>query len=88
MPYQIRMQLSYTYYAEKNFAQGVEAARSSYDFGLSKPILDNRGELVFSVTDLLNDFGIKQSIKGNGFDAVYENYYETQVISLGITYRL
>tara|TARA_R110002167_G_scaffold58704_1_gene166099 strand:+ start:16304 stop:18715 length:2412 start_codon:yes stop_codon:yes gene_type:complete len=88
LPYQIRMQLSYTYYAEKNFAQGVEAARSSIDLGLSKPILDNRGELVFSVTDLLNDFGIKQNIDGNGFNAVYENYYETQVISLGFTYRL
>lgn len=88
LPNQIRMQLSYTYYAEKNFAQGVEAARSSLDLGLTKPILENKGELVFSVTDLLNDFGIKQDINGNGFNAIYENYYETQVISLGINYRL
>lgn len=88
LPYQMRMQLSFTYYAQKNFAQGEEAARSSFDFGLTKPVFDNQGEIVFSVTDLLNNFGIKQSINGSGFDAVYENYYETQVISLGLTYRL
>jgi hypothetical protein len=50
-------------------------------------VLAQRGELVLSVTDLLNDFGIKQYIDGDGFDAVYENYYETQVVSLGLTYQ-
>jgi len=88
LPYDLRLQLSMTYYAPRNFAQGREAARSSIDMGLRKPVLKDKGELVLSVTDLLNKFGIRQDIEGNGFDALYENYYETQVISLGLRYSL
>lgn len=88
LPYAMRMQLSLTYYAPKNYAQGEEAARSSLDFGLTKPVFTNQGEVVLSVTDLFNKFGIRQDIKGAGFSAVYENYYETQVVSLGLRYNL
>lgn len=88
LPYDTRMQLSYTYYAARNFVQGNESARSSLDIGINKSVLANRGELVFSVTDLLNKFGIQQQIRGNGFDAVYENFFETQVVSLGFRYFL
>jgi outer membrane receptor protein involved in Fe transport len=88
LPYDIRLQVSLTYYAEKNYAQGQEAARSSLDVGMNKPILQGRGELVFSVTDLFNKFGIQQNIAGNGFDAVYQNFFETQVVSLGLRYNL
>lgn len=88
LPYDISMQLSLTWYAEKNFAQGKDAARSSLDMGFRKLVLNGKGELVFSVTDLFNKFGIQQEIKGNGFDAIYENFYETQVVSLGLRYTL
>ncbi len=88
LPYDIRMQVSLTYYAAKNFAQGQDAARSSLDLGFRKLVLEGKGELVFSVTDLFNKFGIKQDIRGNGFDAVYENFYETQVVSMGLRYTL
>jgi outer membrane receptor protein involved in Fe transport len=83
----VRVQVSLVYYAEKNIAQGIQAARSSIDFGISKPVFDDRGELVLSVVDLLNDFGIKQTIAGASFNAIYENYYETQVVSLGLNYQ-
>ncbi len=49
--------------------------------------MGDRGEFVFSFTDIFNDFGIKQHIVGDGFTAVYENYYETQVISVGLNYE-
>lgn len=88
LPWDMRMQLSLTYYAPRNYAQGRESARSSVDLGLSKPVFGDRAELVFSFTDIFNRFGIRQEISGNGFDAVYENFYETQVISLGLKYTL
>lgn len=88
LPFAVRMQLSWTYYAAKNFAQGQDSARSSLDMGLRKQVLAGKGELVFSITDLFNKFGIRQEIAGNGFDAVYENFYETQVVSLGLRYTL
>ncbi|HEY5622357.1 MAG TPA: outer membrane beta-barrel family protein, partial [Gammaproteobacteria bacterium] len=83
----IEAQLSITYYADMNIAQGTQDARSSVDLGVSKPILGDRGELVFSFVDMFNDFGIRQHIDGGGFDAIYENYYETQVVSVGFNYR-
>jgi outer membrane cobalamin receptor len=83
----IRFQLAVVYYAEKNIAQGTQAARSSVDLGVSKPVMEDRGEIVLSVVDLFNDFGIKQYVSGNGFDAIYENYYESQVVSLGFNYQ-
>lgn len=82
-----QVQIAIVYYAEKNIAQGREAARSSVDLGVSRTVMDDRGEITFSFVDIFNDFGIKQFISGNGFDAIYENYYETQVMSLGFNYR-
>jgi hypothetical protein len=46
----------------------------------------------FSITgipqgEIFNDFGIKQEISGHGFTAVYENFYETQIVSLGFKYN-
>ena len=57
------------------------------DLGISKTVMDDRGEITVSFVDVFNDFGIKQFIGGNGFDAIYENYYETQVLSLGFNYQ-
>jgi len=88
LPYEIRMQLSFTYYAERNFSQGKEAARSSLDFGLTKSAFKNRGEVVLTLTDMLNKFGIRQDIDGNGFKAIYENYFESQVVSFGMRYNI
>ena len=67
----VQAQISIVYYAEKNIAQGSQDARSSVDIGITKPLLEDRAELVFSVTDLFHDFGIKQNICGAGFDAIY-----------------
>ena len=83
----MQVQISIVYYAEKNIAQGTQAARSSVDLGVSKPIMDGKGEIVFSFVDVFNDFGIKQFISGDGFNAIYENYYETQVVSVGFNYQ-
>ena len=83
----MQLQVSVVYHAARNIAQGTQDARSSVDIGVSKPVFQDSGEFVLSVTDLFNDFGLKHNIAGSGFDAVYENYYETQVVSLGLTYR-
>jgi hypothetical protein len=85
-PNGFRLQASIVYYDERNIPQGREAARYSLDLGVSKPVLDERAEVVLNVTDLFNEFGTKQTIDGEGFDAVYENFFQTQVVSLGFTY--
>ena len=73
--------------ATKNILQGRQLSRSSIDLGVQKSILHNKGRLVLSFSDVLNDFGIRQEIDGADFTALYENYYETQVVRLGFKYK-
>lgn len=80
-------QISVVYYAPKNIPQGTQYARSSVDVGIKQKILKGKGDLSVSLTDIFNDFGIKQNIYGEGFSAIYENYYETQIINIGFKYK-
>ena len=87
LPLQMEAQLTGLYYSKKNIPQGEELARYSVDFGFKKSIWDKRGELTLSATDLFNRFGLRQHIAGEGFTAVYQNYYETQIIRVGFNYK-
>jgi len=44
-------------------------------------------DITFSASDIFNNFGIRQEIYGDGFTAMYENYYETQVFRVGLKYK-
>jgi hypothetical protein len=47
-----------------------------------------KGEVFLNATDLLNTMVITKNIDGNGFSYVSSDYYETQVIRLGYSYKL
>ena len=83
----LEAQLTAVYFAPKNIPQGRQLSRSSIDVGITQKLFDGRGELSFSASDILNNFGIRQEIQGEGFAADYENYYETQVFRLGLKYK-
>jgi outer membrane receptor protein involved in Fe transport len=87
LPWSLDLQLSWIYYAPKTIPQGEQLARSSLDLGIRKKLFGGSGELSFSASDLMNRFGIRQEIQGDGFSALYENYYETQVIRLGYKHK-
>lgn len=82
-----QIQISTLYFAPKNIPQGRQLARSSIDLGVKKKMCKGKGELSLSASDLLNNYGIQQEIRGDGFTAVYENYYETQAVRLGMSYK-
>lgn len=82
-----QIQLSGMYVAPKNIPQGKELSRSSIDLGIKKFIWNKKGELTLSVSDMFNKYGLRQDINGDGFRAVYENYYETQIIRIGLKYK-
>ena len=88
LPKGMQIQLTGVYYAPKDIPQGKQLARSSVDLGIKKVVLKGKGEIIFLFSDIFNDFGIRQEIKGDGFNALYENYYETQVVRLGIKYKI
>ena len=87
LPGAVELQLNYIRYAERNVPQGRERARSSLDLAVKRPLRGDRADLVFTFTDMLNDFAVVREIDGEGFTALYENYLETQVASLSLRYR-
>ncbi len=87
LPNAFELQLSYVYYAGRNIPQGRERARSSTDLAVSKSIMDDRAEVLFTFTDIFNDFAVEREIDGQGFTALYQNFRETQVATLGLRFR-
>lgn len=81
------MQGNYIRYASRNVPQGRERARSSLDLSAKKPFLNERAEVVFTFTDVFNDFALQHDISGDGFTALYQNFLETQVATLALRVR-
>ncbi len=69
LPGETEVQLTFIYFAPKNIPQGRQLSRSSLDLGVKKSLLSKKGELIFSFTDILNQYGIRQEINGDEFDA-------------------
>ncbi|MEK6480392.1 outer membrane beta-barrel family protein [Catalinimonas sp. 4WD22] len=87
LPRDIQLQLTGIYYAPKNIPQGEQLSRSSVDLGIKKGMMNGKGELTFSISDMFYNFGIRQDIVEEAFTARYENNYETQVMRLDFNYK-
>ncbi|MDD4754832.1 MAG: TonB-dependent receptor [Prolixibacteraceae bacterium] len=81
-------QLTAIYLAPDIVPQGKIDQRFSLDLGIKKSVQKGKGELFFSATDLLNTMVIKKDIRGNSFSYTSDDYYETQVIRIGYSYKL
>jgi len=88
LEHDLAIQLTGIYYSDKNIPQGRELSRSSVDLGLKKSFWDKKAELTFSATDIFNRFGIRQEVTDEGFTALYQNYFETQIFRLGLRYKI
>jgi outer membrane receptor protein involved in Fe transport len=80
-------QLSAVYLAPDVIPQGRINARFSIDLGAKKLIQKGKGELFLNATDILNTLVIKKEIQGNGFSYNSKDYYETQVVRFGYSYK-
>jgi outer membrane receptor protein involved in Fe transport len=80
-------QLTAIYLAPDIIPQGTIEARFSLDFGVKKLIQNGKGELFANATDLLNTMIIKTKVTGETFNYTSANYYETQVVRLGYSYK-
>jgi len=83
----IDAQLTAIYLAPDIIPQGKIKSRFSLDLGLKKAIQKGKGELFFNATDLLNTMIIKKVTNGQGFNYTSNDYYETQVIRFGYSYK-
>ncbi|RXM51289.1 MULTISPECIES: TonB-dependent receptor domain-containing protein [unclassified Chryseobacterium] len=80
-------QLTAVYLAPDIIPQGRIQSRFSMDIGLKKAIQKGKGELFLNASDLLNTMMIKKNIQGMGFAYSSNDYYETQVVRLGYSYK-
>ncbi|WP_268225476.1 outer membrane beta-barrel family protein [Sinomicrobium oceani] len=87
LPWEMETQITGLWYSDRNIPQGTELSRSSIDLGFKKSLWGKKGELTLSATDLFNRFGLRQRINGQDFTALYQNYYETQVVRVGLNYK-
>ena len=87
LPGSVELQGNYIRYASRNVPQGRERARSSVDVSAKRALMNDRAELVFTFTDIFNDFALQHEIQGRGFTALYQNFLETQVATVGLRYR-
>ncbi len=83
----VDVQLTAIYLAPDIIPQGKINTRFSLDLGIKKAIQKGKGELFFNATDLLNTMVIKKEINGLGFSYTANDFYETQVIRLGYSYK-
>ena len=81
------LQVTAVYLAPDIIPQGKIAQRFSLNLGLKKSLQKGKGELFFNANDLFNTMVIKRRIQGNGFSYTSDDYYETQVIRLGYSYK-
>jgi hypothetical protein len=87
LPKKFDAQLTAIYLAPDIIPHGKIAQRFSLDFGVKKIIQKGNGELFLNATDLLNTMIIKKEIQGQGFKYISTDFYETQVIRLGYSYK-
>jgi len=87
LPGKYDIQLSGVYLAPDIVPQGKIYSRFSLDLGIKKAIWKDKGELFLNATDLANTMRIKRSVQGDGFHYTSTDYYETQVIRAGYTYK-
>lgn len=87
LPGKTDIQLSTVYLAPDVVPQGKTYSRFSIDLGAKKTIQNGKGEIFLNATDIANTMRIKKEISGNGFRYISNDYYETQVVRMGCTYK-
>jgi outer membrane receptor protein involved in Fe transport len=86
-PNKIEAQVSAIYLAPDLIPQGKIYSRFSIDLGLKKGIQKGNGEIFINATDVANTLQLKRKVNGNGFSYISTDYYETQVVRVGYSYK-
>lgn len=81
------VQVTGIYLAPDLIPQGTIDARYSVNAGVKKKVQKGNGEIFFNANDLFNTLVIRTEILGTDFNYTTENYYETQVVRLGYSYK-
>lgn len=81
------MQITGTYLTPDIIPQGKILARYSMDAGITRKIQQGKGELFLNATDVFNTLTTRYEINGTTFNLKSDDYYETQAVRVGYSYR-
>lgn len=84
---EVDLQVSLVYAAPDVVSQGKTYSRFYVDAGAKKLIQKGKGEIFINATDLFNTLVIKREVHGQGFSYYSTDYFETQVIRVGYSYK-
>jgi hypothetical protein len=87
LPNKFEAQVAVVYLAPDLVPQGKIYSRFSIDLGMKKVIQKGNGELFVNATDVANTLRMKREVRGNGFRYISTDYYETQVVRIGYSYK-
>ncbi|MBF4516118.1 TonB-dependent receptor [Flavobacterium sp. ANB] len=83
----LKGQISVIYLAPDVVPQGKIDSRFSVDLGVKKVVQKGKGEIFLNTIDILSTLVLQKEIKGEGFSYKSKDYYETQVIRFGYSYK-
>lgn len=83
----VEAQFTAVYQAPDLIPQGKNFARFYIDAGVKKSIQEGKGEVFINATDIANTLQVKKEVTGKGFRYISTDYYETQVLRLGYSYK-
>lgn len=83
----LKGQISAVYLAPDIIPQGRIDSRFSVDLGLKKTVQKGKGEVFVNATDIFNTLVIQKKIDGVNFRYNSKDYYETQVVRFGYSYK-
>lgn len=83
----LKGQISAVYLAPDIIPQGRIDSRFSVDLGLKKTVQKGKGEVFVNATDIFNTLVIQKKIDGVNFSYNSKDYYETQVVRFGYSYK-
>lgn len=83
----LKGQVSVIYLAPDVIPQGKIGSRFSFDLGIKKEVQKGKGEVFLNATDIFNTLVLQKEIKGEDFNYRSKDYYETQVIRFGYSYK-
>jgi hypothetical protein len=75
------------YLATDIIPQGKVDSRFSADLGVKKTVQKGKGEIFLNATDIFNTLVLQKKIKGEDFNYKIKDYYETQVMRFGYSYK-
>lgn len=83
----LKAQLSAIYLAPDIIPQGKVSSRFSVDLGIKKTVQKGKGEIFLNATDIFNTLVLQKEIISSDFSYISKDYYETQVIRFGYSYK-